>query len=137
MLACLLLLHGQILVEALDNGDIPAPLRYSTVLNIIIGKVLRPPTVDNLIFYLDENSPENFYVTQIAAKPRPGEALHFNITSGNTAGAFFVQECSGMLFVSNPVLNFEDSRYNFFNMSVVVVGEMVTNVTVIIYIKGV
>jgi hypothetical protein len=126
----------QILVQATDNGVIYSPLSYSTTLDIIVNKITRPPTVSSQVFYVNENSPVNTFVNVIPSSPRKGEALHFNITSGNTDGAFRVQECSGTVFVDIDILDFERAPYNFFNLSVMVTGEMVANVTAVIYVKG-
>ena len=126
----------QILVQATDNGVIYGPLSYSTSMDIIVNKILRPPTVFSQVFYINENSPVNTFVNVIPSTPRKGEALHFNITGGNTVGAFRVQECSGTLFVDNAVLDFERAPYNWYNLSVMVTGEMVANITVIINVKG-
>jgi hypothetical protein len=126
----------QLLVQATDNGVIYSPLSYSTSMDIIINKILRPPTVSSQVFYMNENSLVNAFVNVIPSTPRKGEALHFNITGGNTAGAFRVQECSGTLFVDNAVLDYERAPYNWYNLSVMVTGEMVANVTVIIVVKG-
>ncbi len=126
----------QLLVQATDNGVIYSPLSYSTSMVIIVNKILRPPTVSSQVFYVNENSPVNTFVNVIPSSPRKGEALHFNITSGNTDGTFRVQECSGTLFVDNAVLDYERAPYNWYNLSVMVTGEMVANVTVIIVVKG-
>jgi hypothetical protein len=111
-------------------------LSYSTVLNILVGKVIRPPTVSSVVLRVDENSPANTYINIIPSKARKGEALHFNITSGNTNGAFRVQECSGTLFVDVDILDFENPLLSYFNLSVMVVGEMVTNVSAVIIVRG-
>jgi hypothetical protein len=126
----------QILVQTTDNGVVYGPLSYSTTLDIVVNKILRPPSVASQVFYVNENSPVNKFVNVVPSTPRKGEALNFNITAGNTAGAFRVQECSGTLFVDNDVLDFERAPFNFYNLSIRVTGEMVANITVVIYVKG-
>ena len=126
----------QILVQATDNGVVYSPLSYSTTMDIVVNKILRPPTVASQVFYINENSPLNTFVNVIPSTPRKGEALHFNITAGNTAGAFRVQECSGTLFVDNDVLDYEKAPFSFFNLSIMVTGEMVKNISVVLNVKG-
>ena len=130
------ILCTQILVQTTDNGVIYSPLSYSTTLDIVVNKILRPPTVASQVFYINENSPLNTFVNVIPSTPRKGEALHFNITAGNTAGAFRVQECSGTLFVDNEVLDYEKAPFNFYNLSIMVTGEMVKNISVVLNVKG-
>ena len=131
------LLPHQILVQATDNGLYYGPLSYSTTLQIVVNKILRPPAVYNQVFYINENAVTNTFVNVIPSQPRKGEALRFNITGGNTGNAFRVQECSGTIFVETEVLDFERPGYNAFNLSIMVTGEMVKNITVIIIIRGV
>jgi hypothetical protein len=88
------------------------------------------------VFYVNENSAVNTFVGVFPAQPRKGEALQFNITGGNTGGAFRVQACSGTLFVDLEILDFESTTLNWFNLSVMVTGEQVKNVTAIIYVRG-
>jgi hypothetical protein len=128
--------HMQLTVQATDNGTVYGPLSYTATLDIIVNKILRPPTVSSQVFFVNENSPVNTFVNVIPSSPRKGEALHFNITSGNTGSAFRVQECSGTVFVDLDVLDFESPSLSFFNLSIMVTGEMVANVTAVIYVRG-
>ena len=102
-------------MKVMDNGTLYGPLSFSTTLTIVVNKVLRPPSVLSQTFYVNEDSPTNTFVNVIPAQPRPGELLHFSILSGDTQGAFFVQDCSGTLFVNNSVLDFENPVLNYFN----------------------
>ena len=66
-----------------------------------------PPTIDDASFTLDENSPLGTVVGTVLASDPDLDPLAFNIRSGNTGGAFEIDD-AGVIRVANPAaLDFE------------------------------
>jgi hypothetical protein len=69
----------------------------------------QPPVIDNQSFGVAENSPSGMVVGTVAASdPDARQALSYQITAGNTGGAFALDASTGQLTVANgAALDFE------------------------------
>src|SRR5262249_39732795 len=69
----------------------------------------RPPVIGDQGFNVAENSPSGTVVGTVAASdPDDGQALSYQITAGNTGGAFALDGSTGRITVANPAaLDFE------------------------------
>ncbi len=68
-----------------------------------------PPSINNQIFQINENSANGTTVGNVVASdPNSGQVLTFSITGGNTNNAFSVNAASGAIIVANSqALNYE------------------------------
>jgi hypothetical protein len=97
------------------NGDDRADLAVSVVAYGAVAVLLnttptnQPPVVDDQSFGVAENSPNGTLVGTVAASdPDAGGALSYQITAGNTGGAFALDGRSGQITVDNrAALDFE------------------------------
>ena len=89
---------------------------YTTLgtFDVIIINQNDAPTINDQQFYLLENSPVGTLVGKIDAKDADGNALHYQITSGNINNTFFLSSITGELTVAdNEKLNFEGELKTF------------------------
>ncbi|MEZ6142154.1 MAG: cadherin domain-containing protein [Zavarzinella sp.] len=96
-------------VRATDDGTGNLFDTATVTINVLTAN--DPPTIDDQTFDIDENSPNNAIVGDIAATdPDVGDNLTYAILSGNEAGAFTLNTTTGRLTVANSsLLNFEDT----------------------------
>lgn len=68
-----------------------------------------PPSINNQIFQINENSANGTAVGNVVASdPNSGQVLTFSITGGNTNNAFSINSASGAIVVANSqALNYE------------------------------
>lgn len=68
-----------------------------------------PPSINNQIFQINENSANGTMVGNVVASdPNSGQILTFSITGGNTNNAFSINSASGAIVVANgQALNYE------------------------------
>jgi alpha-tubulin suppressor-like RCC1 family protein len=82
--------------------------------NVFILNQNDAPTINNQQFLLHENSPVGTLVGQIIANDADGNALHYQITSGNINTTFSISSMTGELTVAdNEKLNYEGELKTF------------------------
>ena len=94
-------------IKATDSGT--PRLDVLKLIYVYLNDVAEPPSLGASAFGLDENSPKNSFVGIISGSTVDvGKDLEYFIKSGNTASAFRLDTCSGVLFVETPlVVNYE------------------------------
>jgi VCBS repeat-containing protein len=95
-------------VQVIDNGS-PARSSSATV-TINVTNTNDTPVVNNQTFSVAENAPGSTVVGTVVASDAdvPAQQLTYEITAGNTGGAFAINSTTGQITVVNSVpLNFE------------------------------
>lgn len=87
-------------VQVQDNGT--GNLTASAVMTVNLIDVNESPVISDQSFQVENNAPNGTIAgTVIATDPDQGQSLTFDITSGNTSGAFAINPATGVLSIAN------------------------------------
>ena len=87
-------------VQVTDNGSPVLSASATALINVL--DVNETPVINNQDFEIDSNSPTGSVIGTVnATDPDAGQALSFAIVSGNTSGAFAINNVTGVLTVAN------------------------------------
>ncbi|NLG96041.1 MAG: tandem-95 repeat protein [Chloroflexi bacterium] len=122
-----------LVVEVTDNGTPPAA--GTATIQVTIKDVNEPPAADSATFSLPENSPTGTLAgTLSVTDPDAGQSFTFEILSGNTGGAFTINNDGEITVASQSALDFEST--NTFDLEIKITDDgvpaasTVVNVTV-------
>ncbi len=98
-----------LIVKVQDNGI--GNLSSQATITISLVDINEAPVISNQSFSIAENAANGTTIgTIVATDPDAGQIKSFSIVSGNTNGAFIVNESTGILTVANTsALNFESA----------------------------
>lgn len=117
------------------DGGLPSGLATVT---INVTPVNDAPTASGGSFSIAENSPSGTSIGSVAASDPDGDTLSFQIVSGNTGGAFSINEATGQIQVANSIaLDFETMPLFSLVVSATDGGGLSSQATVIVSLSDV
>ncbi|GAB4311654.1 MAG: hypothetical protein Kow00127_01700 [Bacteroidales bacterium] len=123
-----------LVVEVTDNGSSPLSAQADVTVNLL--DVNEVPVVEDQFFTLEENSPAGFEVGLVAASdPDQGQSLSWEITAGNSSGAFAVDPDNGIITVADASeIDFESNPQFVLEVQVTDNGINPLSATAVVYI---
>ena len=114
----------EFIIEVSDNYT--PPLSDTTIITINIKDINEPPTVEDQVFYVDENTAVYIVVdTVLVSDPDANESFYYQFVDWNYEKAFGLNSSTGEIFINNAVyINYEENTV--FNYEVLV-GDFVGN----------
>jgi hypothetical protein len=96
-------------VQVSDNGT--PSLSNSATITIAVSDLDEAPVIDDATLAVDENAANGTAVGGVpVAKPDANDTYTYNITSGNTGGAFAIDNAGNLTVADGSQLNFESQN---------------------------